>query len=301
MKIYLIRHAETVHNVTRAWAGTTDSNLTNHGTLQIECLAHSFDSSMIRFQSIFASDLTRARLTAEGICRHQPSGEDSALLTPTLTADLRERDFGSLEGTRWRKNFPSTESNTNPPSDAAPSGHVEIESSASMKRRATSFLNCHVLPLLFDDTRTRDTIAIVSHGVLLRVLWACLVELFDSMSISIEPGIYARHEGPASQLVPSWSNTGYMSLSIHSHPLPPPLPPRSGSPSQISSNTSQEQSNTSTPVQSKTVSDALLHGWSMKILAVNNKDHLSGLRRAGGGIGSTSHDTRQKRIDHFFG
>ncbi|KAJ5975766.1 hypothetical protein N7481_009473 [Penicillium waksmanii] len=298
MKIYLIRHAETVHNVERAWAGTTDSNLTNHGTLQIECLGQRFASSMIHFGSVFASDLTRARLTAEGICRHQPSGEDSALLTPTLTADLRERDFGSLEGTRWRKNFPSTENNTNSSSDVVPSGHVEIESSGSMKRRATSFLNSHLLPLLFENSHTRDTIAIVSHGVLLRVLWACLVELFDSMNISIEPGIYARHEGPASQLVPSWSNTGYMSLSIHSHPLPPPLPPRPGSPSQTPS---QEQSGTSTPVQSKSVSNALLHGWSMKILAVNNKEHLSGLRRAGGGIGSASHDTRQKRIDHFFG
>ncbi|KAJ5744720.1 hypothetical protein N7533_009590 [Penicillium manginii] len=300
MKLYLIRHAETVHNVERAWAGTTDSVLTNHGMLQIEFLAQSFASNTIHFASVFASDLTRTRLTAEGICRHQPSGEDSAPLTPTLTADLRERDFGSLEGTRWRKNLTPNENNINPSSDAAAAGHVEIESSTSMKRRATAFLNSHLLPLLFEDTQASDTIAVVSHGVFLRVLWGCIVELFDSKNISIEPDIYARHEGPGSQLVPSWSNTGYMSLSIHSHPLPPPLPPRAGS-TQTPDNTSQGQSDTSTPVSSIISSNALLHGWSMKILAVNDKKHLSGLRRAGGGIGSASHDTRQKRIDHFFG
>jgi len=46
--------------------------------------------------------------------------------------------------------------------------------------------------------------------------------------------------------------------------------------------------------------DVLLQGWSMKILAVDSKDHLAGLRRTRGGIGSASHDSRQKRIDQFF-
>lgn len=221
---------------------------------------------------------------------------------PTLTADLRERDFGSLEGTRWIKNLSANENSRSSQLDGATSRSVEVESSASMKRRAISFLNGHILPLLFDDTHARDTIAIVSHGILLRVLWACMVELFDSLSISMNPGIYARHEGPASQLIPSWSNTGYMSLSIHPHPLPPPLSPRSNLNTPILSNVNQEQPITSTAAldEAESASCALLHGWSMQILAVNNKEHLTGLRRAGGGIGSASHDTRQKKIDHFF-
>lgn len=288
------------HRLTSQRAGITDSALTNHGTLQIECLARHFATNSVHFNSIFASDLTRARHTAEGICRHQPPGEDGALLTPTLTPDLRERDFGSLEGKRPRRSCSSTDSRSRPDGDT--SRHVESESSSSMKRRATSFLESHLLPLIFENTRTRDTVAVVSHGILLRVLWSCLVELFDSMNISMTGDISTRHDGSASLLIPSWSNTGYMSLSIHSHPLPPPLPPRLESTSQASSKPRLEQSVTSSATEDRTtpVSDALLNGWSMKILAVNNKEHLSGLRRARGGIGSASHDDRQRRIDHFF-
>lgn len=38
----------------------------------------------------------------------------------------------------------------------------------------------------------------------------------------------------------------------------------------------------------------------MKILTIDSKEHLSGLRRTRGGIGSATHDMRQKRIDQFF-
>lgn len=171
-----------------------------------------------------------------------------------------------------------------------------------MKRRAISFLDAHLIPLIFEPACAKNTIAIVSHGVFLRVLWTCLVELFDSINISLTPGICPQHKGLPSHLIPSWSNTGYMVVSIHSHPLPPPLPPRAGSIPKIQSTMNQEQSaiNTMSEIQESAMLNRLLQGWSMQILTVNNKEHLSGLRRAGGGIGSASHDTRQKKIDHFF-
>ncbi|KAF3397932.1 hypothetical protein F1880_006016 [Penicillium rolfsii] len=303
MRVYLIRHGETVHNVAQAWAGTTDSALTNHGMLQIESLAQCFLSKSIHFDSIYASDLSRARITAEGICRLQPPKKDGGLVTPVLTSDLRERDFGSWEGVRWQS--PSALSN-DPNASSGRLGRgtsvevIEKETTASMRQRAFSFLNSHFLPLLFDDSTSNRKVAIVAHGIILRVLWNCLVELFDPMSISLMPGITAWDGGPAALLSPSWSNTGYMELSIHTKSKPLVSPPQR----QLASHELRVEpsSTTDTEVSSSdsAAGEILLQGWAMKILSVDNKEHLAGLRRTRGGIGSSSHDSRQKKIDQFF-
>lgn len=284
-------------------AGTTDSALTNHGMLQIESLAQTFASKSIHFDSVFASDLSRARITAEGICRPQPPKKDGGLVTPTLTSDLRERDFGSLEGVRWQSpSTPSTNASASPgrSSRITSTKVIEKETTVSMRQRSLSFLHSHFLPLLFDDPTAKRKVAIVAHGIILRVLWNCLVELFDPMSISLMPGIAAWEGGPAALLSPSWSNTGFMELSIRMKQSP------SSSPSQrlLTSHEARIASSSimdteGTPPDSL-AGDILLQGWSMKILAVDSKEHVAGLRRTRGGIGSASFDNRQKRIDQFF-
>lgn len=255
-------------------AGTTDSALTNHGTLQIESLAKHFASNSIHFDRVLASDLSRASLTATGICLHQPQNHDTPM-TPILTSDLRERDFGSLEGVRIQSANRERGSarSTNVQSDG--STYIESETVISMRQRATSFLHEHFLPLLFDHSGTDSNIAIVSHGVFLRALWNRLVDLFDPMNISLTTGDASQDHGPAALFSPSWSNTGFMTLLIQ--------------PNQV---TQLQNSGAST--------DALLNDWAMKIVAVDSKEHLAGLHRTRGGIGSAIHDTRQKRIDQFF-
>lgn len=197
-------------------------------------------------------------------------------MTPILTSYLRERDFGSLEGVRIQsanRPGPGSARSTNTQSDG--SIHIESETVISMRQRATSFLNEHFLPLLFDYSGTDSNIAVVSHGVFLRALWNRLVDLFDPMEISLATGDASRDHGPAALFSPSWSNTGFMTLLIQ--------------PSQA---TQEQKSSAST--------DALLNGWAMKIVAADSKEHLAGLHRTRGGIGSAIHDSRQKRIDHFF-
>jgi broad specificity phosphatase PhoE len=44
----------------------------------------------------------------------------------------------------------------------------------------------------------------------------------------------------------------------------------------------------------------LLDDWTMIIMKVNAKDHLTGHKRTGGGVGSSCHDNSQKNIDAFF-
>ncbi|KAL6710868.1 hypothetical protein ACN47E_007925 [Coniothyrium glycines] len=47
-------------------------------------------------------------------------------------------------------------------------------------------------------------------------------------------------------------------------------------------------------------SKAIIEGWTTVIRTINGKDHLLGLKRTGGGVGSSRHDASQKSIETFF-
>lgn len=272
-------------------AGTTDSALTNHGVLQIDHLGQHFVSQSIQFDSVFASDLSRARITAEGICRHQAASNNGSHLTPILTTDLRERDFGSLEGQRWTARTVLA--------------RVESESKVSMKQRATSFLNEYLVPLFFEYPDQELNVAIVSHGIILRILWRCLVEVFDPMHLSVAPGIPLWKGEPATLISPVWSNTGYMTLSIQetsaqSQPTSEQCPEHRDITTTRDMSIENTEEDISIQSDSVTGAPVLLQGWSMRVMTIDEKGHLSSLRRTRGGIGSATHDTSQKRIDHFF-
>ncbi|KAI2790979.1 hypothetical protein POX_c03832 [Penicillium oxalicum] len=298
MRIYLIRHGETVHNVAQVWAGSTDSALTNHGMLQIESLARCFADSGIHFDTVFSSDLSRARITAEGICRLQPCPTAQAPLTPILTADLRERDFGSLEGVRISR-VPVPAGTSQSIGDRQRIlAHNQKETKESMRDRSLNFLQTHLLPLVLEEERSERNVAIVAHGLILRALWNCLTEFFDSSSISLLPGIAAWTGGPAALLSPVWSNTGFMEILIAV--IPPLLSLSQPQASGLGDGgTSEPRCGQEAPPSSSGQS-SLLQGWSMQILGVDNTEHLVGIRRTRGGIGSASYDSRQKRIDQFF-
>jgi len=43
-----------------------------------------------------------------------------------------------------------------------------------------------------------------------------------------------------------------------------------------------------------------LSGWDLHVLAINSVEHLRGLKRTGGGVGSSKFHEDQTRIDSFF-
>src|ERR1700761_205792 len=67
MKLYLIRHGETVDNVAGLYAGSRDSTLTNHGVEQTERLGEYLARNGVKFTHVFASPLSRAYKTAEAV------------------------------------------------------------------------------------------------------------------------------------------------------------------------------------------------------------------------------------------
>ena len=89
MRIYLVRHGETVWNVEKRLQGWKDSPLTENGLRNAERLAERLDGT--RIDRIFSSDQRRALTTAEIIAKDRS-------IPIEILSSLRELNFGSWEG-----------------------------------------------------------------------------------------------------------------------------------------------------------------------------------------------------------
>jgi 2,3-bisphosphoglycerate-dependent phosphoglycerate mutase len=91
-RLILIRHGETAWNRATRIQGHTDIPLSPLGLAQAERLAEALADEPLA--AIYASDLSRARQTAEAVARARG-------LSVRLDPDLRERAFGRFEGLSW--------------------------------------------------------------------------------------------------------------------------------------------------------------------------------------------------------
>jgi probable phosphoglycerate mutase len=89
IRLYLARHGRTAWNFERRFQGATDIPLDDVGRAQARELA---DALRGRFDTVLASDLSRARETAQIIAT--ALGLELIALDP----DLRERGYGKFEG-----------------------------------------------------------------------------------------------------------------------------------------------------------------------------------------------------------
>jgi broad specificity phosphatase PhoE len=87
--LLLVRHGETDWNAVGRLQGHTDRPLSDFGRRQARRLAEELEGEP--FDAIYASDLARARETAEIV------GERLGL-PAVLSPDLREKDWGTWEG-----------------------------------------------------------------------------------------------------------------------------------------------------------------------------------------------------------
>ena len=92
MRLLLVRHGVTYYNTEARYTGQADIPLSPLGELQAQAVAQRLASEHI--DAIVASDLQRARVTAQAIaCHHDlPVQEDS---------DLRETALGQWEGSTY--------------------------------------------------------------------------------------------------------------------------------------------------------------------------------------------------------
>ncbi|EFQ99500.1 phosphoglycerate mutase [Nannizzia gypsea CBS 118893] len=249
MRLYLIRHAESEHNVAQVYAGVTDSALTNHGMLQTEKLAGYLRRQGVQFTRIFCSPLQRARVTADAL----KDIYRDAVGKPVVVPCLREKDYGSLEGKSWVS--------TNVNAIEKQAGFVPAESYDELSLRAREFVNDFLLPVLC-DSRGHDTVAVVSHGVFLSVIWRTLKQMRV-------PQLPSSSHAIVDHSSVMWSNTGYLELDLS-----------------MTSATDEDQA-------------VLPPSLTIRVMAINSCQHLANLKRTRG-ISSSKHDPKQRRMESFF-
>lgn len=252
MRLFLIRHGETVDNVAGLYAGSRDSALTTHGVLQARRLATHL-AEQVTLTHLFASNLGRAVKTAEAICDVQKRTRQTALEVVQLT-ELREKHFGTGEGVKYGIKGPKVE-------------HHGAETPEAMKLRVDAFLDDYLVPLLIADDGA--TVCVVSHGIILAVLFSALCARLPSGSISVTPEAQSTSFPGSDFIRPTWSNTGYLE----------------GVMSAMESSKADENPRL---------------GFKLFIKSVNCVDHVKGLKKTRGGIGSAKFDDKQKTMDSFF-
>ena len=231
---------------------------------------------------------------------------------------LREQDFGFYEG----KNFFQR------PKDGSASGkdaHLEahrgepdfkdVESKESMRARVDAFIDEYLLKL-FDEEKNESTVAVVSHGILLNHLWRAILRRFHASDVAVVTGLLAADRGLSLEYLGGWSNTGYLELEIKRKYDDVLLAPAKSRATLPESQPSQPIERSSAPTlehreitqnliatssqNSNEPPRAMLQNRSLVVKAVNSLEHLVGLKKTRGGIGSLKHDSRQKTMDSFF-
>lgn len=239
---------------------------------------------------IFTSNLQRAYKTAEAIADAQqqragPTPADSSRLgadgeeggrrlrVEQLT-ELREKDFGSDEGKRFGARAAGKRDSGALPSDA--------ETREAMRARVDRFLAVHFEPYLTNLSSLpddKDVIVIVAHGIILNSLVRALLARYPTPGGGYQP---VSPTG-SSEFSVAWSNTGVLQAQLRVRPA-----------------TAQSATSSSTSPGQVATADLLPRLGPFVIESTNNVDHLQGLKKTRGGIGSSRFDSRQKTMDTFF-
>lgn len=196
---------------------------------------------------------------------------------------LREQDLGSFEGMPWSsKRSELTADKLPKPGDF---DFKPKETSEAMAERAGVFLDCYILPQLLIDGEQEGVVAVVSHGLILAVLWKCLLARFGSNTVSLGPEISGKTGSQPLEYLPEWSNTGYLEVDMMRMPKP----------DEVSTPCTKNS-----PVPANTEGSTNLLGWKIVVRSVNSRVHLSNLKRTRGGVGSSTYDARQKNLEGYF-
>lgn len=170
MRLWLVRHGETQHNIDRVFQGQLDTPLTERGVQQAQ---HTADAlATVEFERIFASDLVRAHDTARPLARQRATEIE-------LDERLREMHYGVLQGVAYTE-FQSVLASHgvgdswgsgvfSRDGDAPPGG----ESLADLVARVSGFLE----DVAASEGGSANNVAIVTHGGTIRTMMAVLLEL----------------------------------------------------------------------------------------------------------------------------
>ncbi len=157
MKLLLVRHGETDHNVAGILQGYGGVSLNAHGRRQAQQVAERLRTEKI--DVAYSSDLPRTRETADIILVFHP---DTARV---YTSKLRERNHGVFEGKLSQEMRADRERQGITFEQYRPEGG---ESPLEVQKRIMRFYECVV------EKHLRETVLWVSHGGVIRALLSAL-------------------------------------------------------------------------------------------------------------------------------
>ncbi|KAK7980517.1 Xaa-Pro aminopeptidase P [Apiospora arundinis] len=282
MHLLLVRHGESTDNVANLYAGSRDAPLTNHGVLQARRLAEHLLSPASEAESgcithIFTSNLQRAYKTAGAVADAQArsinlDGGPPYVADVVQLTELREKDFGSSEG----KRFGTKSTAINKETTLEPARSDE-EAPAAMVARVNRFIDVHLFPIIEQYSISHDRVLVVAHGIILNYLLRALNTRFGGMKL----------ENNA-----TWSNTGVLQALVRAH-----KGDRSRDTNSKSDELRREKPSSSRSAPGSTPPPQI---YTFIVQSINNVDHLKGLKKTRGGVGSAKFDPRQRTMDSFF-
>jgi probable phosphoglycerate mutase len=202
-EILLIRHGETDWNVDKRLQGHIDIPLNEAGRRQALALGGALADEGI--DAIFASDLQRARATAQAVA-------DVAGLEVGIDAGLRERCYGAFEGLRHpdiETKYPQAYRlwQAREPDARYPAGERQAETMREFYQRSVAAVR-RVL-----DSGSRRKVAIVTHGGVLECLhhWASGTAFAQPRSFDVfNAGINRLHWDGERAHIRSWGEIGHL-------------------------------------------------------------------------------------------
>jgi probable phosphoglycerate mutase len=282
--IFFIRHGESIDDVARGHAGSPDSPLTSHGVIQCTRLGAQLAgraASLGPTPYLFCSDFQQARMTAEAIrdAYLSKNAGPSSTVTPAIElvqlAELREK--------RFRERSPELSESSARAKHRGEEAYIEGEPSEEVNARAKRFLEAVLLPLLEEllPSTTPQCIFIVAHGGIHSHVWLQFIRVLRGLRAQtlFPPGVMRLESVPLDEFL---SNAAYHEVVLKTKPL-----------------RSEPSSSSQGPATSHGNSPALAAA-HVTFSAINCVDHLSGLKKTGGGIGNSRYDKKQRKIDSFF-
>lgn len=209
---------------------------------------------------IFASDLQRAYRTAEAVADAQ-----RCLAAPSIEPSDTPPSVIQVPELR-EKDFGSSEGKrfgSRSSEKAGTATRSDAETRDTMTIRVDRFIHAYLAPSLEQHPAEKSSILVVSHGIILNVLLGRILSRFPARVNSIAP---SASTDTSSEYHTTWSNTGCLQALVDVSKAPVSSP----------------------------------KSFSILVQFTNNVDHLNGLKKTRGGIGSAKFDSRQRTMDSFF-
>lgn len=149
MKVYMVRHGESVTNFEKRWTGQLDVALTEKGEADARRVGEKLCG--VSFDKIYASDLIRAARTAEIATGKKP----------LLDSRIREMDVGKFAGAPWSGMTDEQRALTRREGYADFGGEAKVD----FRARVSSFMKML-------ENSSDSTVAVFTHAGWLRAFFS---------------------------------------------------------------------------------------------------------------------------------